>query len=475
MRRFLRLIPILLLIGLQVETLRATSVHAQDVQWEERRTLLFSILYPSGAEDTAEQYAQFVDGVYEEMSAFWGYRPSPPIVLRIYPTMELYYQANPLAAKLPGVIAHAHTGRREISVAIPQTAGQSDEEIRNNVRHELTHVIAADLSGGRLTTAWQEGIAQYVEHPTEQLERKMELMRQIVAENRLLSWRELNQPGVAYSDPRIGYPQSLTIVAFLIQRNGIERFRAIVEETTTASGYRGALEAIYGVPADVLEQEWLDQLPAFISEGYQQLAPGAAGRGPFDLSQPEQLIAQGDYIGAINMLRPMLEAIRSSGDGEALQRGNELLAQAQARYRATKLASDAREALVRGDYRAAHEAAVEAERELVTLGLTDQATSAAQYAELAARGLRAQEQYAEAGQLLRGLEIRAAQRHLTEAYTAFGELGDEARARQSQRALGMISRGEQVLAAICLLSGAGLIAWSGRRRQIERRIALPFT
>ncbi len=140
-------------------------VRAQSVDWQEHRTLLFTILYPSGAEAIADQYAQFVDSTYDEAAAIWDYRTAPPIVLRIYPTMELYYEANPIAARLPGVVAHAHTGRREISVAIPQTAGQSPEEITNNVRHELTHIIAADLSGGRLTTPWQEGIAQFVEHP----------------------------------------------------------------------------------------------------------------------------------------------------------------------------------------------------------------------------------------------------------------------------------------------------------------------
>ena len=185
--------------------LHTAVLHAQGVTWQERRTQHFALLYPTEAEATAAQYAQFVDGIYDEISTFWDYRTPPPVVLRIYPTLELYYEVNPLAAKVPGVVAHAHTGRREISIAIPQTAGQSDEEIRNNVRHELTHIVAADLSGGRLTTPWQEGIAQYVEHPTQHLERKMELMRQIIAENSLLSWRDHNHPGENYADTRVGY------------------------------------------------------------------------------------------------------------------------------------------------------------------------------------------------------------------------------------------------------------------------------
>ena len=469
MRRPYHLLPVLLLFLLQ-----AAVLQAQDVRWEERRTLLFSILYPSGAETTVDQYAQFVDGVYDETSALVGYRPIPPIVLRIYPTMDLYYQANPLAARLPGVIAHAHTGRREISVAIPQTIGQSDEEIENNVRHELTHIIAADLSGGRLTTPWQEGISQYVERPSSQLEAKMELMRQIVAENRLLSWSELNQPGATYADPRIGYPQTLTIVAFLIQRNGIERFRAFMETMKDASGYRGALETVYGVPADVLEQEWLAQLPRYISEGYRNPAAAGAGRGPFDLAQPEQMIERGDYSGAIRSLQPLVESMRAAGDQVALLRGQSLLARALAGREATSLASEAHEALGRGDYPTAYASGTKGRAQLEALGLHEQAAAAGEYAALAERGIAAQNQFDEAGTLLRRLQLRPAQQRLTVAYQTFGELGDEARASQARAGLLLIARGEQALAVACLLGGGLLVLWSARRRYGDRQAALPY-
>jgi hypothetical protein len=450
-------------------------LHAQGVEWQERRTRLFSILYPDGSQDLAASYARFVDGVYDETSGFWSYRPAAPIVLRLYPTMELYYQANPLAAKLPGVIAHAHTGRREISVAIPQTAGQSEEDIHNNVRHELTHIIAADLSAGRLTTPWQEGIAQYAEHPSTQLDVKMELMRQIVAEKRLLSWRELNQPGVTYSDPRVGYPESLTIVAFLLQRNGIERFRAFVEAMKEASGYREALEQAYGASADNLEREWLAQLPAYVNGGYRSPTGAANGPGAADLQEPERMIARGDFAGAVEKLRPMVESMRGSGDAAALRRGESLLARAEAGAQALRMAATARDALVRGDYEAAQTAGLAGQKELEALGLRAQATVAADYARQAARGLAAQAQLDEASALLRRFQLRPAQQRLQAAYQTFGELGNEARAGQARDALGAIERGERGLAGACLLCGGLLVAWSGRRQIKQRRVALPFT
>ena len=76
----------LLVLGL---LLPPALLRAQGVDWQERRTLRFSILYPAGADTIAEQYAQFVDATYDEAAALWDYRPPPPVVLRIYPTMEL--------------------------------------------------------------------------------------------------------------------------------------------------------------------------------------------------------------------------------------------------------------------------------------------------------------------------------------------------------------------------------------------------
>ncbi len=100
----LRCLRTLLLVAIVVITV--APVKAQETQWQELRTQQFSLLYPVEAQSTADEYAQFVDSIYEEISAFWGHRPPPPVILRIYPTMELYYLANPLAESMPGVVAH---------------------------------------------------------------------------------------------------------------------------------------------------------------------------------------------------------------------------------------------------------------------------------------------------------------------------------------------------------------------------------
>lgn len=445
------------------------SALAQGTEWQERRSANFAILYPEGSEAEAEQYAQFVDSVYDEVSAVFSYRAPPPVILRIYPTMSLYEQVNPLAARIPGVVAHAHTGRREISIALPQTVNQSQEQIVNNVRHELTHIIAADLSGDKLTTAFQEGIAQYLEHPSSELDLKMDLMRQVIAADKVVPWRELNQPGTAYANPQISYPQSYTMVAFLVQRNGLATFRSFIEASKTSSGYRSALETAYGVSPDRLEQEWRDQLEAFVNGEYRNRAVGA-----FDLSQAEALIASGEYEAAIKALELGLSTVRKTGPADLAQRAEELLARADNGQRATTLATDARSALERGDYEGARQAAAEGSNLFASLNQPEQQQVMEEYITLANAGVAAHQQLKLVNGDLQTLHIGTARNRLADAYQVFTRLGDEQGAATAESALLSIQRTETAVAVALVILGALVLGWNVHRRVNERGHALPF-
>ncbi len=442
-------------------------LRAQGATWHEQRTRSFAVLYPQGAEADANEYAQFVDGVYDEISAVFGYRTPTPVVLRIYPTMELYYEANPLAEQLQGVVAHAHTGRREISVALPQTTGQSSEQIVNNVRHELAHIIATELGNNKLSTAWQEGIAQYVEHPTGELDTKIQLLDRARANNKLFAWSDINQPNVPYQAPEISYPQTYSMVAFLVQRNGFATLRRFIEATKTTTGYRSALETAYGVSADRLEAEWVAQLPAFVAGGYRQ-PPTAV----FDSTAAEALIARGEYDTAAREL----EMTQAGLPADAPERATvaALLGRAEDGQRALTLAAEAKDALARGDYNAAQRAAAQAQPLLAALGQREQADVVGEYAALANEGLRAQQQLDGARRALRTLRISPARAALVQAYTSFTRLGDADGAAAAQQTLATIERTQWLLVIGVLLLAAITVGWNIHRRVSERTPLVPF-
>lgn len=459
------LVPLLLVLAAFSLPERTSA----QVSWLEQRTTYFAILYPAGSEAEAERYAQFVDGVYDEISAIFGYRAPPPVPLRIYPTMELYTQANPLAAQIEGVVAHAHTGRREISIALPQTTQQSAEQIVNNVRHEVAHIFAADLSGGRLTTGFQEGIAQYVERPTAELDAKMQLMRQVIDAGQLLSWSELNVPGAAYDAPQIAYPESYTIVAFLVRRDGFASFRRFIENMKSSSGYRGALESAYNTGADTLEQEWRAQLDAFVDGGYRQRA--AVG---FDLSHAESLVAAGEYEQAIAELEAGLSTLQQSGDSEAAARAEQLLRLATNNQQLREIAATARGRLESGDYNGARQAATEGYELASRLGLEQHKAVLDEYARLADQGTSAHGRLRKAYADLQTLHIDEARQGLIGAYQSFTRLGDENNAALAQASLLQIQRTETAAAIVLVVIAALVLGWNVYRRYADRGKALPF-
>lgn len=454
-----RKIVLLLLMTLLAQPSVGT---AQTIQWQERQTKYIALLYPAGSEAEAERYSTFVDSIYEEVTASLDYRPAPPLTLRIYPTMAIYRLVNPLARALEGVVAHANTGRREISIAVPQTVGQTEEETRNNVRHELTHIIAAELSANQLSVMWQEGIAQYVEQPAPQLEIKIDLLRQTVDSGNLLTWSRLDAPGVMYNNPRLGYPQSWSMVSFLIQRDGMPKFVQFMQALRTATGYRSALQQSYAISPDKLEAEWRQQLATWIDGGW-RVQPSAA----IDPASIQAAIDAGRYTDAV------------AGAEQALARGADpaletLLVLARKGQTADTAAAAARTALLQGDYATAASAVAQARPLYAQLDRPDVAPILDDYANRAINGQRAYAVLNAASADMSRLRLSAARSNIEQAAIIFAQLGDQRGRTEAEALLNNLNRRIRI-AGMGLITLVFLgIAWNVDRRRAARRRALPF-
>ncbi|MFN8485100.1 MAG: peptidase MA family metallohydrolase [Anaerolineae bacterium] len=263
--RFARLLLLLLLL-----LALAPAAAADGPDWQDLKTAHFVISTPGDVAE-AQRYAGFVDGVYDDISAIYGYTVPTPVTLRLYPDDASYIAVNPLAAHLPGVVAHATSGggRHDISIDVQRTRAMSAEGIVNNVRHELTHLILADLSDDHLPVGWHEGIAQYSEKPIEgETAQNVRQLKRAMSVDRLMTWDELNAPGGAYSNPTVAYPQSLSMTAFLVDRYGFDRLIVFARAMAKTPDYRAALEKTYNMPADKLEAGWRAYLPEYVDTRY---------------------------------------------------------------------------------------------------------------------------------------------------------------------------------------------------------------
>lgn len=421
----LRIVAPILALLLALLALPGRATAQGEPEWRERASANFAILYAPGGEAEAERYAGFVDEVYEEIATAFSFRTATPLTLRLFPTSEDYYLVNPAARNVPGVVAHADFRRRELVVIVERTAQQSEEEVKNNIRHELTHIVAGDLSGNRLNTGFQEGVAQYMERPSGELERRVQALRVAREQGRLLPWSAFDERGAVYAAPEVSYPQSLSAVAFLVDRAGFARLREFLAASARSSGYRSALERAYGATPAELENAWLDWLPGYLDGGFRRSALES-----YDLGFARELVAGGSYAAAQAELTTALEWLRKQEGTQpaaVLAEAQALLDRSEDGMRAEAMAARARDALEAADYERARELITDARTVYGRLDDQRQREVLALYEERAVRGLAATARLVQADALARALRYPQARAAADTAAGEFAALGDELR------------------------------------------------
>jgi hypothetical protein len=444
LRRLSRLLALMTLALLLVPSIAM----AQESDWRERQTEHFAILYIDGDQATSERYAGFVDAIYDEVAAIFGHRTDTPVTLRLYPSLARYQEANPLARGLTGVVAHADFRRHELVVVLSQTQAQTPEEVKNNVRHELTHLVAAELSDDRLNVGFQEGLAQYVERPAPELETRVQLLQRAFDQDRLLPWSDLDDRNIVYQNAEVSYPESLSIAAFLVERYTFAKMREFLTISARSSGYRSALERTYAATPDELERQWRDWLPTYLAGGYKRNALTA-----YDLSGAEALLRQGRYAEAKTELETAIEWLRTTEQSDVLGQAEELLVRGEAGLRAEALAGDARVALEAGDYDRAADLVAQAQQAYADLEDPRQSAVLDAYAQRVERGRAAAASLEQALALARSLRYPQARAVADQAAAAYLALGDRARADQALALRAFLDQRQTLLGAVLLLLG----------------------
>jgi len=461
---------------------QAPEAEPVQVDWQELATDHFLLVYADSIEPVpadpadcvcgsaeAERYATFVDDVYLELTAIFGVTLDTPINLRLFPTEESYYQVNPIAARLTGVIAHALNNRQEIAIASARTQQMTDAELANNIRHELAHFFASQLSDGKLTAGFQEGLAQYVETPDDGDGNSPALLEQAQSQGRLLSWAELDEAEQVYSDPQVAYPQSLSVVAFLIDRYGLPAFLDFLRLSATEPGYRTALEAAYGQPATTLETEWQAYLPDYIDNRWQINAIYA-----YDLSRVRELVNNGAYTAAETELQEIITLLESTSQPDTLAEARALQLRAAQGQAANALTAETRTALQSHRY----EQTIETGRRAITayreLGYLDRLSELNIYIHRAETGQQALAQLQRGQQLLNGLNFRQAETEIYEATITLQALDNQPAAAQGQALLTLLTERQSWLAYGLLGVGLMLVLANILRRGLNRTRLAPL-
>ncbi|MBX5490407.1 MAG: hypothetical protein IRZ14_04555 [Chloroflexi bacterium] len=449
----------------------APSAAAED--WQTRTTQHFIIYYAPADAGTAQQYAAFVDDLYAYVAMLFDHGPSAPVPLRLYSTVDAYGEANPVARFVSGVVAHADPRRGEIGIATPRLARSSPEQIRDTLRHELMHLVATELSGDRLPIAFQEGLAQYAERESSQRRELVQALAVARAEGRLLGWEELNDPRRFLSRINIAYPQALSMVAFLFDREGPAAFkRFLVSLHTDTASWQDTLAAVYGRSVSELEAEWQSYLPTYLAQGWQRNALEA-----LDLTVAQARLEAGDYEAAraryaeAHRLHTELGQTRWAAEAaRGQERAEHLLA-------AGDLARQGRAALAERSYTRAADLLEQAEARYAAAAADSPRAELAQPLEAARLGAEAEASLLAAQSLVAGWRYPEARARAQEAAVRYRELNDLANWQQALTVQEAAEAGQRRLALLLLATGALLLAavsarWWMQHRHIEHARAV---
>jgi hypothetical protein len=280
-----------------------------------------------------------------------------------------------------------------------------------------------------------------------------------------MPWSALDDRDAIYGAPEVGYPQSLSVVAFLVDRDGFATLRQFLTISARSSGYRSALERAYGVSVTDLEAEWQQWLPGYLAGGYKISALDS-----YDLSYASELLDQGNYPAAVSELEQALAWIAKHADtqpAEVTTQASQLKAQAEAGVRATQLAEDARAALESGDYARAQQMIGQARLAFAGIGDTRQDAALDVYQQRVLRGIAASEQLIRANELARSLRFPQARATADAAAQEFASLGDQLRLTNALALRSNLDNRQRLAGAILMVAGlaGALLSLIGRSFQ----------
>jgi Peptidase MA superfamily len=220
-------------------------------QWTPIESNGVTIYSYSGSEGDAQEMSTVATDTIQSMSALLGTTIDFPVKVWIYKNNEDMRPA--LARRSDTYEASVITAGVRVATDTVLVLGNASF---STLRHELTHVVTAAAGESPLGTmpAWlDEGTAVYGQQDPEGFGRAVE---QAIERGNVFTLRQItSSPG----DPdavNLFYGQSWSVVTYMIDTYGPEKFAQVFAEIKSGKRMDAALEAVYGFDQDGLDNEW---------------------------------------------------------------------------------------------------------------------------------------------------------------------------------------------------------------------------
>ena len=334
-----------LLLSVIVPLGRPTPARAQAE--EENR---FVFIVPPGFETDFinfwTRYGADLDASFDFFEDLYGVTPPLPIYVRVYVDREEILDLNILVPPLPDNATHTHLGAREIALIAPLPSNFYTSDLGlSAMRLELNSVFLSTLGENNVPGGLELGLSQYVALSGPALQELVERLATAHATDVLYSWRTMMDNPIVYAEAEVAHPQALGIVAYLADRFGFPSLVKLVGNLGQGQGVEEALVTVYGEPMDRLEQDWLRYLPEYLEGRWEYNA-----LTQFDVAPFEAALEAGAYTQVAQGLEAVKPFLQTTGQTDALESAEALIATARRGMAAGGLVQQARAALEGREY-----------------------------------------------------------------------------------------------------------------------------
>lgn len=220
-------------------------------QYQRRPGHHFTLRYVGGVqEELGQEILALLERAYEDVGYDLNYYPRRTIEVVIYSDADFVAITD-----LPSWVGGAFDERGG-QIRIPIRGIQQAGDLRALLYHEYTHVVIRDITGGRVPTWLNEGLALIAQRSP--MDGAVELVRQLAAEGEVPSLNTLNNSFVGLSRPEaaINYAVSYAATKYLVERWSLWDTQRLLHRMGEGVSFDGALQEATRLTLADFERGW---------------------------------------------------------------------------------------------------------------------------------------------------------------------------------------------------------------------------
>jgi tetratricopeptide (TPR) repeat protein len=205
-------------------------------------------------EELGQEILQLLERAYEEVGYNLNHFPRQEIEVVIYSDADFQRVMG-----LPGWV-HGAYDERGGRIRIPVRGIKEATDLRGLLYHEYTHVVVREVTGGRVPTWLNEGLAQ-IEQRTP-MDGAVESVRQLAARGKLPPLESLKDPFVGLTGPEAGVAYAISYAAtkYLIERWSLWDTQRLLRRLGEGVSFDVALKETTRLTLADFEREWVTSL-----------------------------------------------------------------------------------------------------------------------------------------------------------------------------------------------------------------------